>query len=248
MRSFLSLTAVFVFTSVVRADDSADAKAIVEKAVKAHGYKADDKSKVMMWAEKGTFAGGDFKLDYTGDWVFQAPDKLRFDIKGEFGGMKIVITVVVNGEKAWESGFGQVQDVTGDKLDYVRGQAYQLTVTSLQPLLADKEFKLATAGEKDINGKKAVGVKVTREKHEPITLYFDKTTGLLSKLDTKVKDEFQGWKEVSAEVYFDDYKEVNGRKLFGKMKIDRDGKTMLESKLSDYKTTEKLDPKLLEKP
>jgi hypothetical protein len=248
MRSFLSLAALFVFTSVTRADDAADAKAIVEKAVKAHGYKDDDKSKVMMWKEKGTFSGGDIQLDYTGDWVFQGPDKMRFDIKGEFGGMKIAITAVVNGEKAWESGFGQVQDVTGDKLDYVRGQVYQLTVTSLQPLLADKEFKLATAGEKDIGGKKAVGVKVTRDKKPTITLYFDKTTGLLSKVESKVKDEFQGWKEVSEEVYFDDYKEANGRKLFGKMKIVRDGKTMIESKLSDQKFAEKLDPKMLEKP
>jgi hypothetical protein len=248
MRAFLSLAALFVFTSYTRADDSSDAKSVVEKAIKAHGYKPEDKSQPMKWKEKGSFTGGDFKLDYTGDWVFQGPDRMRFDIKGEFGGMKIAITVGVNGEKAWESGFGQDQDVTGDKLDYVRNQVYQLNVTSLQPLLADKEFKLAPAGEKDINGKKAVGVKVTREKHQPITLYFDKATGLLSKSESTVKDEFQGWKEVSEEVYFDDYKEANGRKLFGKMKIVRDGKTFIESTLSDQKFAEKLDPKLFEKP
>ena len=63
-----------------------------------------------------------------------------------------------------------------------------------------------------------------------------------------MKDEFQGWKEVPEETYFTDYKDVNGKKRFGKMKIVRDGKTMMESTLTDQKTPEKLDAKLFEKP
>lgn len=68
------------------------------------------------------------------------------------------------------------------------------------------------------------------------------------KSESMVKDEFQGWKEVLTESFYDDYKDVNGRKMFTKMRIVRDGKTMIESTLSDQKTPEKLDPKLFEKP
>ena len=143
---------------------------------------------------------------------------------------------------------GMTEEVTGDKLEYMRNQVYNLNISSLLPLLADKEFKLATAGEKDVNGKKTVGVKVTRDKHPAMTLYFDKASGLLAKAETKVKDEFQGWKEVPEDVFYDDYKEANGKKFFGKMKVVRDGKTMIESALSDQKTAEKLDAKLFEKP
>jgi ABC-type Na+ transport system ATPase subunit NatA len=89
---------------------------------------------------------------------------------------------------------------------------------------------------------------VTRDKKPAVTLFFDKTTGLLAKSETKVKDEFQGFKEVTQETYFSDYKDANGKKLFGKMKIVRDGKTMIESTLSEQKAPEKLDPKLFEKP
>jgi hypothetical protein len=140
------------------------------------------------------------------------------------------------------------QEMTGEKLEYFLNQTYTLNVTSLLPLLTDKEFKLTTAGEKDVNGKKAAVVTVTRDKKPTVTLYFDKTSGLLVKSESKVKDEFQGWKEVTDEVYYEDYKDVGGRKFFGKMKVVRDGKTMIESEISDQKTAEKLDAKLFEKP
>jgi hypothetical protein len=136
----------------------------------------------------------------------------------------------------------------GEKLEYFLEQTYAMNVTSLLPLLADKEFKLATGGEKDVNGKKAAAVTVTRDKKPTITLYFDKVSGLLVKSESKVKDEFQGWKEVSEENFYDDYKDVAGRKYFTKMKVVRDGKPMIESSVSDQKTAEKLDAKLFEKP
>ena len=47
---------------------------------------------------------------------------------------------------------------------------------------------------------------------------------------------------------FQDYKEDGGVKHFTKLKIVRDGKTLIESTLSDAKEAEKLDAKLFEKP
>jgi len=53
---------------------------------------------------------------------------------------------------------------------------------------------------------------------------------------------------VPGESFFEDYKEVGGRKVFTKMRVVRDGKTLIESTLSDQKASEKLDAKLFEKP
>jgi outer membrane lipoprotein-sorting protein len=249
MRSaLLPLAALFVIPVAARADDAADARALVEKAVKAAGRKPGDKEAAFTWKDKGKFSGGGFSMPYTGDFAFQGPDKYRFAVTGDVEGMKLTFTAVANGEKAWESALGMTQEITGEKLEYVVGQVHVLRVTSLLPLLSDKEFKLATAGEKDVNGKKAAGVTVTRAKKPAVTLYFDKSTGLLVKSETTVKDEFQAWKEVPEEVYYDDYKDVGGQKVFGTMKVVRDGKTMIESTLSDQKAGVKPDPKLFEKP
>ncbi|MCI0704102.1 MAG: hypothetical protein L0241_23845, partial [Planctomycetia bacterium] len=114
MRSTLGLLAALFLSSTARADDAADAKALVEKAVKAHGYKAGEKA--MTWKDKGKFSGGGFSLEYTGDFAFQGPDKYRFAVTGDIEGMKLTFTVVANGNKAWESAMGQSQEVEGDKL------------------------------------------------------------------------------------------------------------------------------------
>ena len=239
---------LFAFAPELRADDAADAKAVVEKAIKARGDKPDAKFTAMTWKDKGKFSGGGFELPYTADWAFQAPDKYRFVLVGTFGDAKITLTVVVDGEKAWEAEGDTVREITGQKLEYVRGEAYQLWVMALAPLVTDKGFTLATAKGKDVNGKPTSAVKVTRDKQPAITLYFDKESGLLVKREVMVKDEFQKWKEVLDEVYVSDYKEVDGAKVFTTLKIVRDGKTMIESTLSDVKSAEKLDAKLFEKP
>jgi len=248
MRTCLFVVALVLFIPIARADDAADAKAIVEKAIKATGVKADGKHNAMTWKDKGKFSGAGFELDYTGDWAFQAPDKYRFDITGAFNDMKFTITVVVNGDKAWGNDGDQTAEFTDEKGEYTKNQVYQMWVTSLVPLVSDKGFTLATAKGKDVGGKPTEAVKVTRDKKPPITLYFDKATGLLVKSETTVKDEFQGWKEVPDEVFYEDYKDVDGKKLFTKLRVVRNGKPMIETKLSDQKISEKLDAKLFEKP
>jgi hypothetical protein len=202
--------------SSARADDAA--KAVVEKAVKAAGW-AD--LKAMTWKDKGSLAVMDQKLDYTADWAVALPDKYRFALKSNFGGTPIELTLVVNGDKAWESAGGMTREVTGEKLEYVKHQAYLFWVMSLAPLARDKDFTLKTLPDK---------------------------TGLPAKTETKVKDEFQNWKEVLDEAYSDGWKEEGKRKVFTKLKLVRDGKTLLESELTDQKDPEALDAKLFEKP
>ncbi|MBN9120015.1 MAG: hypothetical protein J0I06_12770 [Planctomycetes bacterium] len=231
-----------------RADDAADAKAIIEKAIKARGGAAGSGHAAVTWKEKGKLSGGGFPLPYTADWAFEAPDKYRFVFVGTFGDAKIGLTVVVDGEKAWEVEGGKVRAVAGPKLEYVRGETYQFWVTSLTPLATDPGFRLATAPGKDVDKKPTTAVKVTRDQRPAVTLYFDKGTGLLVKREVVVRDETQKWKEVLDEAYFSDYKESGGVKHFTALKIVRDGKPLIEATLSDVKPAEKLDAKLFERP
>lgn len=249
MRSCMfALAAVAGLGLSVRADDAADAKALVEKAIKARGDKPGEALPALTWQESGKFTGGEFALDYTASWAFQGPDKYRFTMNAKLGEMKLTVSAVVNGEKAWQSDGKMVEEIKGDKLEYTQNEVYALWVTGLSPLVTEKGFKLATAKGKDVDGKAAVAVTVSREKRPDITLYFDKATGLLVKTEYTVKDEFQKWKPVLDETFFGGYKEVNGMKVFTKLKVVRDGKTMIESTLSDQKWGAKIEPKAFEKP
>jgi hypothetical protein len=231
--------------AAARADD---AKAVVEKGLKASGWDKD-KSPCMTWKDKGKFSGGGMEMTYAGDWAVQLPDKYRFAIKVKFGEMDIDFAFVLNGDKASESAAGMTQDVTGEKLEYTKNQMYSMWVQSLSPLLSDAAFKLKEVPGKDVDGKPTAGVQVDREGKPTVTLNFDKASGLLVRLDYKTKNEFEGWKECTDETYLSDWKDLGGGvKVFHKMKVLRDGKPLIESEMSEFKRPEKLDPKLFEKP
>lgn len=248
MRRLFVAVMLLAFVAPVQADDAADAKKLVEKAIKAANLPDPAKMTGLTWKENGKFTAMGFDLNYTADWAVQFPNKYRFVLAADVMGMKINMTMVAAGDKAWEKMDEQVQEITGEKLDYVKHEVYEMWVTALHPLVTDREFKLSSAGEKLVGEAKTIGVKVERGKHPATTLYFDNATGLLVKAETTVKDEFQGWKEVPSENYYEDYKDVDGRKLFAKFRVVRDGKPLLTSTLSDGKWHEKLDPKLFDKP
>ena len=248
-RAWLAGIALLFAVGAVRGDDAADAKAVVEKAVKAAGWEKDGPNASQSWSDKGKFSALGMDADYTGKWWISGPDKMRFEIKVNVGGQEVEFTSVVNGDKSWESAMGQVQEVTGDKLEYVKNQVYAYRVYSLTPLLTDKGFALKTTAGVKVGDAETDGVEVTSKGRPAIKLYFDRKTGLPAKAAGKVKNEFDGWKEVEEEVYFSGWKGDDGkRKAFTKLKVVRAGSTMIDTVESDHKTHDKLDAKLFEAP
>src|SRR5262245_3370623 len=76
-----------------------DVKAVLDKAIKAHGY--DDKAEKLKAARiktKGKLEVGG-GLDVTQDIAYQLPDKLKDTLQLEIDGNKVTIVTVVNGEK-----------------------------------------------------------------------------------------------------------------------------------------------------
>src|SRR5262245_16514322 len=83
-----------------RADDKADAKAVVDKGIKAAGGEDNlAKFKARTFKGKGKFYGMGEGIDYTGDWSVQRPDKMRMQIDVAVGDMKFTMIRVMNGEK-----------------------------------------------------------------------------------------------------------------------------------------------------
>jgi hypothetical protein len=242
-RCVASLMVAALTTSAIRAVQADDAaKATIEKAIKATGW---DKRKgdYATWKSKGKMKALEQEIEFGGDWkVDTAKGRYRMDIKINFGGMELALMHVYDGEKAFESAGGMQQDVEGPKLEYTKGVATRYRIMSLKPLLTDKQYTLKSVETKDVNGKPTVGVKVEAPGTSPVTMSFDKETGLPVKAEAMVKNEFEDWKEVLDETYFSDWKETaDGSKEYKSMKVVRDGKPMIESTMSDYVVSEKPD-------
>ena len=246
-RLILACVVLFACSQPARAEEP-DAKAIVAKGIKAAGIKDDGTPLFAAWKDEGVVTLGGMKIEYNAEFFFRAPDALRFDMNFELMGMKFKMASGTTKDKAWESLNGETRDVDAEKKDYVREMVYHFWVTTLTPLVRDKEFKLSSVVGKKVDDKPAHGVLVERKGRPVVTLYFDEKSGLLVKTEMNVKDEFQGWKEVLEETFYEDYKEVDGQKQFGKLRVVRGGATFLESKLTGLKYQEKIDAKLFDKP
>jgi hypothetical protein len=223
------------------ADAQADAAALVEKGLMAIGGRdIATKCKAATWKAQGTFYGMGAGVPYSAVYAVQWPGKFRMEIVDVF-------TLVLNDDKGWIKAGGEVREMTAEELAEQRENHYSSYVSTLVPL-NDKAFKLSTTGETRVGQRPALGVNVAREGHRDVQLYFDKENGRLVKSEARVKAPELGGQEVTQEVFFEDYRAVDGIQVPHKMVVKRDGKQFVEGEDSEVKHHEKLDDGQFGKP
>jgi hypothetical protein len=239
----LAVVIVIALSTQSRAADDKDSKAILDKAIKALGGEEKlAKAKAATWKTKGKISFGDNDNEFKGEATVEGLEHCRQVFEGDLG--KFVM--VVAGDKGWMV-FGENSTaMEKDPLANAKRDMYlQMIPVTLLPL-KDKDFKVEAAGEEKVDGKPAVGLKVTAPDKKDFTIYFDKESGLPVKLAAKVMDF--GGAEVAQETTYTDYKEFDGIKKATKIVVQRDGKKFLEQLISDFKVLDKVDPKTFVEP
>ena len=247
MRTLLSLATVaaFLLAANGRADEQADIQKIIDKAAKAHGVPAA-KNKAAVSKMKGKFYGMGDGIDFTADLKTQDPGQSRMDFNVEVMGQTFEFIQTMNGDKGWKSVGGNVEDMNKEELEEGKETIYAERLTRLTPL-KEKGYKLSVLGEKKVGDRTAVGIKVSRDGHRDVSLYFDKETGLLRSTERRAKDVMAG-QEFAQETLYANYKAVDGVKHPHKVTINRDGKLYVEAEISEFKRLEELDASMFAKP
>jgi len=253
MRNHLLLAAAcglfLAAAPVVRADAEADARAVIDKAVKAHGG-ADNlaKFKAVVAKMKGKVEVNGMTIDYTMTATTHAPDKMKVDTEVEVMGQKLTFGQVVNGDKGWIKLADKAMDMDKDQVAEAREHLHAGWVATLAPL-GDKSFKLSPMGESKVDGKDAVGVQVSYKDRRDVNLFFDKKSGLLVKTETRSKDLLGGNnQEFTDEKFFSNYKDFNGIQRAVKVLLKRDGKDFGDAEVTEYEGKDKLDDSVFAKP
>ena len=242
-------TAAVVLTLVAaaHADDQADAKAILDAAMKAQGGEALLRKFTAVHSKtKGNWHDGDKKIPVSYESFFDGSDKSRilsFDEDNKLTNIDVTI-----GKAGWEkNGDQETETLSGDKLNSVLDNSYVNWVTMLFPL-KEKEYNLSVLDETEFGGRKAVGILVKNEKHDPIKLFFDKENHLLVMCQQKYKNIDDG-KVYDQESILSDYRDVQGMKQPFKFEVLWDKATVFDVVVTEYKLYDKpLDEKLFTKP
>jgi hypothetical protein len=230
------------------ADADKDVKAIIAKAIEARGGAANlEKYKASVSAFKAKIIAENQEVTMTGTTKDQIPDKLRIDATMTVMGQNVKYVQVINGDKGWQVINGMNMELEKDQLAEEREGFHAGQVADLRGLNS-KGAKLSPLGESTVEGKAAVGVKVSTDGYRDVSLYFDKATGQLLKSETKGKDPTTGPKDFKAETFYSDYKNVSGVNTPHKVRVTRDGKPFMNMEMTSVKLLDKLDDKEFAKP
>jgi hypothetical protein len=246
---------VLFLALLVAAPAAADDKArtLVEKAIQAQGGEAKvAKLRSMRIKAEGTMnlVPGQPATPFTIEDVWHMPDKYRTTASYVLMGMKVSQTQVIHGDQGWAEVNGQAMDLPKEAVVEMREQKYAEDLDRLG-FLKDADKGLSVVEDAQVNGEPAAGVRVKSKGHRDVTLYFDKATGLLVKrahtvLDPSLSKEAP--KEVLQEVVFADYADTAGVKHYKTITALRDGKKVIEAKVTDVEFLDKVDPKLFARP
>jgi hypothetical protein len=138
--------------------------------------------------------------------------------------------VIVNGDHSCWKAPDQVYRDTDKARNLV--SPYLDHLVTLLPLLRG-EVKAAWGGEAEVEGHKAVVLKVSAVCYPTITLFFDRASGLLLKMDVPSQDERTG-EELHEEIFFSNYQEARGVKYAARRMTRLRGVLVSDFEITEY--------------
>jgi hypothetical protein len=237
----LSTAVLLAFAPGARAADD-NPKDIIAKAIKAHGGEESlTKHKAAQLKSKGKIdIPGVGEVDFTQEAAYMLPDKFKDVMELKVGGNTITVITLINGDKVSIEAGGMEVKLDDKVKDAVKDTGHMIEIARLVTL-KDKKYELNIIGEDKVEGKKVVGVRVSAKGHNDVSVYFDKETGLLAKVEHRTVDPASG-NEINEERIVGGYeKNKDGVPVAKKVLIKRDGKKFLEAEVTEMKYFEKLD-------
>lgn len=217
-------------------------KDVIAKAIKAHGGEEFlSKNKAGQTKSKGKITlPGVGEAEYSQEVAYMLPDKFKDQMELKVAGQTLNILTIINGDKVTLEVNGMAIDEAKKVKEALADAGHVMDVCRMVTL-KDKAYELSTIGEDKVEGKKVVGVRVSKKDQKDVGLYFDKETGLLAKVEFRTTDQATG-NEVTEERLPSDYaKNKDGVPVPKKIVVKRDGKTFIDAEVLETKYAEKLD-------
>ena len=192
-----------------------EARAVIEKAIKAHGgankLVASHAAYMKLQVKMDSVPGNAITME--GETWEQSNGMQKAVFRIEIAGTKMTISQGLRDGKGWRemitSETREVQDLSAAELTDMKRSQFADRVQTLAPLLTDKKFKLTALGPSKVDDVPVVGVKVTTPGEPDVSLFFDEKTALLKKVEYKTKVGAADDKEVPYATVLDDYRTID---------------------------------------
>lgn len=219
---------------------------VLRRAVRAHGW---DKIEALAAADtrtKGTLFLSGRSYAFTQRILFQRPGRLRETLEMEAPEGKLVLTTVFDEDRGWISRAGQTRALEDRALAEARESVYLALLTRLTTIRGPR-FRLSALGERPVEGKPALGVRVSADGHRDVDLYFDKSSGLLVKTRRQAVDPTSG-NPLTEERYFGGYRPFQGVWSARKLRVERNDVKFMEVEVTELRFLDKLPEDTFSRP
>jgi hypothetical protein len=241
MRAFLLAPCVLgLFGVFAQADADDESRAIIQKAIQAHGGKDKlSQTKAEIVSTRGTMQIPKIgSLPLTGESYAQLPGQFKAVVRTEFQGQAIVLVQMLDGERASVSVNGIGQPVPPRLLDELKEARFAENAQTLTPLLEGKAYRVTALKEENIKGRPAVGILVQAPGHKDYRMYFDKARGLLVKTERRALNH--AMQDVLQESFWDDFKETAGITRPRRFLVTHDGQVQMQGEITEVRYADTL--------
>jgi hypothetical protein len=177
-------------------------------------------------------------------WRWDENSKMTITMRVQ--GVKVSVTDAVHGDTQWRQLFGKTQELAKEEVAEIQESRHVDKIAKLG-FLKDDTIELVSLPESKIADKAAAGVVVKSKGHKDVKLYFDKESGLLVKVEHISLDLLSG-KEVLEELVLSDYQDKDGLKYAMKSTLQRDGKKIMDGKVTELEFVDKMDQAIFARP
>jgi hypothetical protein len=218
------------------AGEQEDARAVIDRAITAQGGEAAlARAKTLERSGSGVMLYVGAEVPFTEETVLALPGRLRMTIDLA---KRVRTTLVLNGDRGWLSAGGPAQELGKERLGEAQEEAYVLWVSTLLPLRKEPFTLTPLPDDKGGDGKPAAVVKAANPGHPDVRLFFDKESGLLTRIERRARE---AGAELEKTYLLGDYKDVDGVKLPGRYVELQNGRKITERKSTAYKLLTSVD-------
>jgi hypothetical protein len=195
---------------------------------------------------KGTVTAGGQTYPAVNETWFQPPNQIKTMLTTQLSGAQEVVIDVFDGKRAWRRERDETAELDTPRRTQVMHGLYSQRVEALLPLITDPAFELSPIPATKVDGRDALGVRVSSNGQEDIDLFFDKESGLLVKSERMAMDPDRD--DVRREDFFRNYRESTGGKLWTGVAIFEEGKKLLEMDVVNFKCVDRIPDAEFAKP
>jgi hypothetical protein len=240
------LAAIALLATAADANTTAvSPRAIIQRGIDAQGGE-EKVAKLVNGPWRAKVKGKAGWLTITGELFHAPPNGKITTTLGPPGVAGAEVVVVTKGDRTWRRILGITGEVTGKEREEMLDGGYRHHVCNLTPLLRETGFQLSVLPEATVSAQPATGIRVQSQGHRDIDLYFDKTTGLLVKTESRILQV--GKPPIVLEKILSNYRDIDGLKLAMTFtKFENKRQTSVEEYV-DFQFVDHIDDREFEKP